>query len=118
MVCRKGGTLQHRQLLVIPDSSSVDTHFCPASISKYFKSSSVCSGVFILTNVVAMPVFPLSSRAPNLMHVILDLLWHREYDNMLDVIKDEALGSDARSNQDVFGAGFEGFNGILSFILG
>ena len=43
---------------------SVDTYFCAASISKYFKSSSVCSGVFILTNVVAMPVFPLRPVRP------------------------------------------------------
>jgi hypothetical protein len=64
MVCKKGGTLQHCELSVIPDTSSVDTHFCPASISKYFKSSSVCSGVFILTNVVAMPVFPLRPVRP------------------------------------------------------
>jgi hypothetical protein len=52
------------------------------------------------------------------MHIILDLLWHGKYDNMLDVIKIEALGSDARGNHDVFGAGFEGFDGILSFLLG
>ena len=40
------------------------THFWPASISKYFRSSSVCSGVFMLTNVVAIPVFPLRPVRP------------------------------------------------------
>jgi hypothetical protein len=52
------------------------------------------------------------------MHVVLDLLWHGENDNVLDVIKIEALGSDARGNHDVLGARLERFNGILAFLLG
>jgi hypothetical protein len=34
------------------------THFCLASMRRYLRSSSVCSAVCMLTNVVAIPVFP------------------------------------------------------------
>jgi hypothetical protein len=34
------------------------THFCLASINRYFRSNNVCSDVFRLINVVANPVFP------------------------------------------------------------
>lgn len=34
------------------------THFCFASMRRYLRSSSVCSAVCMLTNVVAIPVLP------------------------------------------------------------
>lgn len=66
MVCKKGGTLPTPiWVSAIQKRRFIDyTYFCPASMSKYFKSRSVCSGVFMLTNVVAMPVFPLRPVRP------------------------------------------------------
>jgi len=52
------------------------------------------------------------------MYVVLDLLRHGKNDNMLDVIKVEALRSDPRSNHNILGTRPEGFDGILSFLLG
>jgi len=52
------------------------------------------------------------------MHVVLDLLWHGKDDDVLDVVEIETLGRDARGDHDVLGAGLEGFDGILSFLLG
>ncbi len=40
------------------------THFWPASMSRYLRSRRVCSGVFMLTNVVAIPVLPLRPVRP------------------------------------------------------
>lgn len=41
------------------------THFCLASMSRYFKSRSVCSGVCMLTKVVAIPVLPARPVRPH-----------------------------------------------------
>jgi hypothetical protein len=51
--------------------------------------------------------FPATPRTTNLMYVVLDLFGHAEDDDVLDIIEVEALGCDARSNHDIFGARLE-----------
>lgn len=41
-----------------------ETHRCLASLRRYLRSSSVCSLVFMLTKVVAIPVLPLRPVRP------------------------------------------------------
>lgn len=50
--------IRNSGILQTSDPPNSTTHFCFASIKRYFRSSNVCSEVFILTNVVASPVFP------------------------------------------------------------
>lgn len=59
----RGNPAKRCEQLIVKDDSS-QTHFWPASINRYLRSSSVGSGVFMLTNVVAMPVFPLRPVRP------------------------------------------------------
>ena len=57
------------------------------------------------------------ARTPDLVHVVLDLLWHGEDDDVLDVVEVESFGGDAGCDHDVFGAGFKGLDGVLTFFL-
>ena len=50
--------------LVYKQKVEHDAYFCPASMRRYLRSSKVCSGVFILTKVVAIPVLPLRPVRP------------------------------------------------------
>ena len=50
--------------MIAREAHKSSAHLCLASIRRYFRSSSVCSAVFMLTNVVAMPVLPLRPVRP------------------------------------------------------
>ena len=57
------------------------------------------------------------ARPPDLVHVILDLFGHGKDDDVLNVVEVEPLGGDAGRDHDVFGARFEGLDGVLTFFL-
>lgn len=64
------------------------------------------------------PGLPAAARAPDLVHVVLDLLGHGEDDDVLDVVEVETFRGDAGRDHHVLCAGLEGLDGILTFLLG
>ena len=48
-----------------------------------------------------------STRSAYFVHVILDFLWHRVNDDMLDLVEVETFRGDTGGDHDVFGAGFK-----------
>lgn len=61
---------------------------------------------------------PATTCTPDLMHVVFDLLWHREDNDVLDIIEVQPFGCDARCDDDILGARLERFDGVLPFFLG
>jgi hypothetical protein len=51
------------------------------------------------------------------MYVVLDLFGHAEDDDVLNIVEVEALGGNARSHHNIFGAGLKRFDSVLSFFL-
>jgi hypothetical protein len=51
------------------------------------------------------------------MDIVLDLLWHGEDNNVLDVIEVQTFGCDTRRYHYVLRTRFEGFDGVLAFFL-
>ena len=62
--------------------------------------------------------FAAPARTPDLVHVVLDLFRHGKDDDVLDVVEVESFGGNAGRDHDVFGARFEGLDGVLTFFLG